>query len=432
MAYPTGTTSEASPPATVGLLRFATAGSVDDGKSTLIGRLLHDAKALFDDQVEAVAATSARRGHHAFDLALVTDGLRAEREQGITIDVAYRYAATPRREFVIADTPGHHQYTRNMVTGVSTVDVVLLLVDARQGVTEQTRRHAIVAATLGVPRLVVAVNKMDLVEWSEDRYDEIVAELAQVTDPFSFVEVSAIPLSALLGDNVVEPSPQLAWYAGPTLLGYLETVPVEPPADTSTGARVVVQWIIRPRVGEADDRRRYAGTLAAGHLAAGDQVVVLPGGRTTTVVAVEVGGHEVDVVETGAAVSVVLAEDIDVGRGDVLSVASDPATVTSELEATVCWFADRPLRPGDRLTVLHGSKATRALVSGLVDRLDVATLQREAGPAQVELNDLATVRLRLAQPVVVDRYAECRATGSFLLVDDASNATVGAGMVTGT
>ncbi|MPY95845.1 MAG: sulfate adenylyltransferase, partial [Acidimicrobiia bacterium] len=357
------------------LLRFATAGSVDDGKSTLIGRLLHDAKALHNDHVDAVAASSARRGQHAFDLALVTDGLRAEREQGITIDVAYRYAATPRRTFVIADTPGHAQYTRNMVTGVSTVDLVLLLVDARQGVTEQTRRHACVAATLGVSRLVLAVNKMDLVAWSEERFDEIAAELAQLTMPLGFVEVTPIPLSALEGDNVVDPSPDLAWYAGPTLLGYLEEVAVDRPAEASVGARLAVQWVIRPRPGEAGGRR-YAGTLAAGQLRTGDEVVALPGGRATRVAAVEVGGEPADVAEAGAAVSVALVDDLDVGRGDLLAAAGARPALTSELDATVCWFGDRPLRAGDRLTVLHGSRLTRAIVTALVDRLDVSALER--------------------------------------------------------
>jgi sulfate adenylyltransferase large subunit len=411
-----------------GLLRFATAGSVDDGKSTLIGRLLHDAKALHDDHMEAVAATSARRGQHVFDLALVTDGLRAEREQGITIDVAYRYAATPRRTFVIADTPGHAQYTRNMVTGVSTVDVVLLLVDARQGVTEQTRRHAYVAATLGVGRLVLAVNKMDLVGWSEERFDEISAELAQLTHPLGFIDVTPIPLSALEGDNVVDPSPNLSWYAGPTLLGYLEEVSVDRPAEGALQARLAVQWVILPRPGEAGGRR-YAGTVAAGRLRPGDEVVVLPGGRRTRVATVEVGGEPIPEADVGAAVSVALEDDLDVGRGDLIAAAGDAPPVTSELDATVCWFGDRPLRPGDRLTVLHGSRPTRALVTALLDRLDITALERVPSPAEITLNDLATVRLRLAQPVAVDRYADCRATGSFLLVDDASNATVGAGMV---
>jgi sulfate adenylyltransferase large subunit len=411
-----------------GLLRLATAGSVDDGKSTLIGRLLHDSRTLFEDQVQAVAATSARRGYDGLDLALITDGLRAEREQGITIDVAYRYFATPRRTFIIADTPGHAQYTRNMVTGASTADLAVVLVDASAGLLEQTRRHAAIAATLGIPRVVLAVNKMDLVDWAEERFDELAEEFACFADPLGFAAITPIPLSALHGDNVVDRSSTAGWYAGPTLLGHLEEVPVDAHVSEG-GARLPVQWVIRPRPGSGERERRYAGTLAGGRLRVGDPVVVLPGGQHSTIAGLELSDAPLEEAEARAAISVRLADDLDVGRGDLIAHCDGAPVPTQELSATVCWFSGRPLRKGDRLLVRQSTRTTKALAAELVDRLDVTTLQRLPGPDQLAMNDLGTVRLRLAAPVAVDPYSVNRTTGSVILVDEATNDTVGAALL---
>ncbi len=405
------------------LLRFTTAGSVDDGKSTLIGRLLHDTKALFDDQLDALALTTARRGGEGLDLALVTDGLRAEREQGITIDVAHRYFATPRRSFVIADAPGHARYTRNMVTAASTADVAVILVDARAGLVEQTRRHACVTGLLGVRHVVLAVNKMDLVDWSEDAFDAVAEEFAVLADAVGIPAVIPIPISALQGDNVVDRSIEIGWYSGPTLLEHLESVEIAAPAGAAVGARLPVQWVVRH-----DGTRRYAGPVVAGVLRPGDEVVVLPAGERTRVVAIETHDGPLDEAAPWAAVSVTLADDLDVGRGDL--IAAEPApTVTQDLEATVCWFAERPLTAGDRLLVQHTTRVARAMVTELVDRLDVVHLGREAAPASLDLNDLGTIRLATATALAVDPYAASRATGSLLLVDEVTNTTVGAAMV---
>ena len=417
------------------LLRFATAGSVDDGKSTLIGRLLHDSKTLFEDQLEAVARTSEQRGHVGVDLALITDGLRAEREQGITIDVAYRYFATPRRTFIIADTPGHAQYTRNMVTGASTADLAVILLDARAGIVTQTRRHAAIAGMLGIRRVVLAVNKMDLVDWSEQRFDELAEEFACFADPLGFVEIRPIPMSAFLGDNVVEPSASLLWYAGPTLLDHLETVPIEPPgscgeaAADSAGARLAVQWVIRPRPGAAQDGRRYAGTIASGRFAAGDPVVVLPGGQRTTIAGVEIADGTLSEAFAPAAVSLRLTDDIDVGRGDLIATASDQPLETRAVNATVCWFSERPLRPGARVAIRHTTRTVKAVATALVDRLDVTNLHRDLAPSELVMNDLGTVTFTLAGSLAVDPYNTNRATGSFVVVDESTNETIGAGLV---
>jgi sulfate adenylyltransferase subunit 1 len=414
------------------LLRFATAGSVDDGKSTLIGRLLHDTKALFDDTLEAVAHTSARRGYNGLDLALVTDGLRAEREQGITIDVAYRYFATPRRTFIIADTPGHARYTRNMVTGASTADLAVVLVDARAGLVTQTRRHAVIAATLGIPRVVLAVNKMDLVDWSEARFDELAEEFACFVDPLGFRSATPIPLSALEGDNVVEPGGRSSWYAGPPLLRFLEEVPAERDDQMSVGARLPVQWVIRPRPGSGDTRRRYAGTLVGGRLRPGDPVIVLPSGDRTMIRSLDAAEEPLAQADAGAAVTVQLADELDVGRGDLIAHAEDPPVVTRQVEATVCWFAERPLLPRARLLLQHTTRTTKAIATELVDRLDVVTLAHEPGPAELAMNDLGTVRLTLAGPVAADAYRTNRASGSFILLDESTNDTVGAGLIRAT
>ncbi|MCW2606677.1 MAG: sulfate adenylyltransferase [Frankiales bacterium] len=414
------------------LLRFATAGSVDDGKSTLIGRLLYDSKSVFQDQLESVERTSADRGDDYTNLALLTDGLRAEREQGITIDVAYRYFSTPVRSFIVADTPGHVQYTRNMVTGASTADLALVLVDARKGVIEQTRRHASLSALLRVPHLVLAVNKMDLVGWDQAVFDGIVADFARFAAELhlDLPDVTAVPLSALHGDNVVDRSASTPWYTGRTLLEHLEQVDVVRDEAHARSARFPVQYVIRPMSTERPDYRGYAGTLAAGRLRRGDAVVVLPSGRTTTVAGIDTFDGELEEALPGQAITVRLADEVDVSRGDLLAAAEDAPSPVSTFEATVCWMADAPLTGGRRLLVKHTTRTVKAIVTAVQDRLDVTTLAHEPVPS-LQLNDIGRVTLRTAQPLVVDPYAVDRRTGAFILVDEATGATVGAGMVAG-
>ncbi len=406
------------------LLRLATAGSVDDGKSTLIGRLLYDAKAILADQLEHVEEVSRRRGSDVPDLALLTDGLRAEREQGITIDVAYRYFATPKRKFILADTPGHVQYTRNMVTGASTADLAIVLVDARHGVVEQTRRHAFLASLLGIRHLVLAVNKMDLVDWDQEVFTRTVTDFAALAAQLRVPDVVAMPLSALLGDNVVDRSTNLPWYDGPALLEHLEQVEVVED-QTIDGARFPVQYVIRD---QATDYRGYAGQVAGGVLRAGDAVTVLPGGRTTTVLAIDQFEGELVAAQAGQSVTVRLADDVDVARGDML-VAGSGVRSTRTLEAELCWMAEAPLRAGGRYALKHTTSTVRAIVDGVQDKLDVTTLQTIAGPAELALNDIGRVSLRVSKELAVDPYAVNRATGAFILVDEASNETVAAGMV---
>jgi len=404
------------------LLRFATAGSVDDGKSTLIGRLLHDTKTLFDDVIDAVAVTTARRGGEGLDLALVTDGLRAEREQGITIDVAYRYFATPVRSFIIADTPGHVQYTRNMVTGASTSDVAVILVDARHGLREQSHRHAALSALLGIEHLVLAVNKMDLVEWSQDRFDEIVAEFDVLAAKLGVPFVTAIPLCALDGANVVDRAAQAPWYAGPTLLDHLETLPV--PDHSSDGLRLPVQLVIKPLVGSGAgavaERRWYAGSLAGGSPRVGDAVVVLPSGMRSHIAAVE---------GTAPAVRVQLADELDVSRGDLIAAVDLPPGVATEVTARVAWMGDKPLQQGAQVLIKHATRTVKAVASTLRDRLDVTTLDTVAALDALALNEIGTVTFRTATPLAFDAYDVNRTTGSFIVIDPVSNATVGAGMI---
>ena len=412
-------------------LRVATAGSVDDGKSTLIGRLLHDSKSILEDQLAAVERASTRHGDGSFNLALLTDGLRAEREQGITIDVAWRYFATPRRSFVLADSPGHAQYTRNMVTGASVSDVAIVLVDARNGLVEQSRRHAFLAAHLGVSHIIVAVNKMDLVDWSEDVFASIANEFVAYVDALPRpCPVTAIPISALHGDNVVDGSDHSDWYAGPTLLDLLETL--EPAAERDLGARLPVQWVIRPRNDTHHDYRSYAGQLVGGDLRVGDAVTVLPSGQTTTVASIELGTESLDQAISGQAIAIQLTDDLDVGRGDTI-VASErtrPEAV-QELEVDVCWMHERALTPGARVWVKHTTRTARAIVTDLVHRLDVNTLALETAPGELQLNDLGRVRLRVSTPLVVDTYAAHRTTGRLVIIDEASNATAGAAMIVG-
>ncbi|MEV0075099.1 adenylyl-sulfate kinase [Nocardia neocaledoniensis] len=412
------------------LLRLATAGSVDDGKSTLIGRLLYDSKSLFDDQLAAIERVSTERGGDAADLALVTDGLRAEREQGITIDVAYRYVTTPRRKFVIADTPGHVQYTRNMVTGASTADLALILVDARTGVCEQTRRHAFLATLLGVPHLVVCVNKMDLVDWSQERFEEIRAEFAAFAAKLTVGDLSFVPVSALLGDNVVEPSAHMPWYPGPPLLRHLEDVHIASDRNL-IDARLPIQYVIRAQQGL--DHRSYAGTVAGGIFKPGDEVVVLPAGHTSRVREIwGPGGTKVDEAFTGMAVSLTLDDEIDVGRGDLLARPGNRPQVGAELDAMVCWFSETTsLRAGARCLVRTATQISAAEVIDIDYQLDVNTLHRIEDAESLSLNDIARVRLRSRQPLLFDPYRENRRTGSFILIDPVTDQTVAAGMITG-
>ncbi|GAA2710926.1 MULTISPECIES: GTP-binding protein [Streptomyces] len=419
------TLSDTGAPAS--LLRFATAGSVDDGKSTLVGRLLHDSRSVLADQLEAVEHASRSRGHDAVDLALLTDGLRAEREQGITIDVAHRYFATARRRFVLADTPGHVQYTRNMVTGASTAELALVLVDARNGVVEQTRRHAAVAALLRVPHVVLAVNKMDLVGYEEAAFAKIAEEFGAYAASLGVPEVTAIPISALAGDNVVHPSAHMDWYGGPTVLEHLESVPVvaDPSAEP---ARFPVQYVIRPQSAEHRDYRGYAGQIAAGVLRTGDAVTVLPSGRTTTVAGIDALGHPVDIAWAPQSVTVRLADDLDVARGDLIAPAAAAPAVTRDVEATVCHLADRPLRPGDRVLLKHTTRTVKAVVKAVPSRLTLEDLSDHPDPGELRSNDIGRVVLRTAEPLALDAYADSRRTGSFLLIDPADGTTLTAGM----
>ena len=411
-------------PPSVATLRIATAGSVDDGKSTLIGRLLHDTKTVFEDQLAAVEKASRRYGDGERNLALLTDGLRAEREQGITIDVAHRYFATPQRSFIVADTPGHAQYTRNMVTGASTADVAIVLVDARHGVLEQTRRHAFIAALLGVKAIALAVNKMDLVDWDEGEFDSVAKDLAGYVEALPTpVPVIAFPISALHGDNVVTVSDHSPWYDGPALLDWLETFDAS--GIVVTPARLDVQRVIRP---QGSDFRGFAGRLSGGSsLSVGDAVTVLPSGRTSTVSGIQRFGREILVAATGQAITVSLEDDIDVARGDVLVVGAD--SPTEAVSGHLCWMIDQPLREGSRYWFKHGTRVGRAVVDAVEYRHDLHTLEPIAAD-QVELNDLAMVRLSLSEPIVASPYEISHEGGRLILVDEATNTTAGAMMIT--
>jgi sulfate adenylyltransferase subunit 1 len=409
------------------LLRLVTCGSVDDGKSTLIGRLLYDTKQVMADQLEHVEETSERRGDGYVNLALLTDGLRAEREQGITIDVAYRSFVTPTRRFQLADAPGHVQYTRNMVTGASTADVAVVLLDARKGVIEQTQRHTYIASMLGIPHVVFAVNKLDLVDFDESRFRTIEADLEELAARLALRDSTTVPIAALPGENVVSASERMPWWSGPTFLELLERIEIAGDRDVAH-RRFPVQWVIRPMSDAHHDYRGYAGQVAGGEWRAGDDVVVLPSGRRSAVASVETVDGPIDVAVQGQSVVVRLADDVDVARGDMLGDPADPPAAARELEARVCWMSERPVQTGARLAVKHTTRWTRAILDEVVSVLDVETLDdRPAGG--LGLNDLAHIRLRLAEPLLVDPYAENRATGAFVLVDEATNETVGAGMV---
>jgi sulfate adenylyltransferase subunit 1 len=412
------------------LLRLATAGSVDDGKSTLVGRLLYDTKSVLADQLDAVRRASVDKGLSTPDLSLLVDGLRSEREQGITIDVAYRYFATDRRSFVLADTPGHVQYTRNTVTGASTAELAILLVDARKGVLEQTKRHAAVLALLGVPRLVLAVNKIDLVSYDEGTFEVIAKEFAHhaTTLGYPFGAVIAIPVSALVGDNVVAHSANTPWYTGPTLLEHLETVPVEPDPHEAP-FRFPVQYVIRPRTEAHPDYRGYAGQVNAGTIRPGDEVVVLPGGSRTTVTKIDTPDGELPEAVAGRSVTLLLADDIDISRGDVIASAAQPPELTDELSATLAWLADKPLRANARVLVKSGAKTVQAVVTELRTRFDEQRLSTHDSPETLVLNEIGQVSLRMAEPLPVDRYTSHGRTGAFLVIDPADGTTLAAGLV---
>jgi sulfate adenylyltransferase large subunit len=429
------------------LLRIATAGSVDDGKSTLIGRLLHDTKSILEDQLDHIAETSERRGDGYLNLALLTDGLRAEREQGITIDVAYRYFQTGAaatlgdpgagtleaafktgRKFIIADTPGHEQYTRNMVTGASTADLSIVLVDARRGVSEQTHRHAYISSLLRTPHLVVAINKMDLVDFSQEVFNGIVAELTDWAARLQIADIVFIPISALQGDNVVERSANMPWYQGPSLLYHLEHVVIATDREMDN-VRFPVQWVVRPMSDEHHDYRGYAGQMAAGVLRPGSDVVVLPSGRKTKVKTIDSYDGELDVAFPSMSVTLRLEDEIDISRGDMIVDADEAPTVAREFEAMICWMSEEPMRTGGRYAVKHTTRSTRAIVDQLEYRVDVNSLERDHEVDELRLNEIGRVHLRTSTPLVVDPYSRNRATGSFILIDESTNDTVGAGMI---
>ncbi len=410
------------------LLRVATAGSVDDGKSTLIGRLLFDTKSLFSDQLAAVERTSRERGDGYVDLALLTDGLRAEREQGITIDVAYRYFATPKRSFILADTPGHVQYTRNMVTGASTADLALLLVDARKGVLQQTRRHAFLASLLRVPHLVLCVNKMDLVDFDRTVFEEIKDDFRAFAAKLEIVDVATIPICALSGDNLVSRSPSTPWYEGTSLLHHLEELHIASDRNL-IDVRFPVQWVVRPRTDELHDYRGYAGQIAGGILKPGDEVIVLPSGLTSRIAAIDTFDGPVDEAFPPMSVTVRLEDDLDISRGDMIARPANHPTVGQDIDLMVCWMTDAPLRPRARLAIKHTTRSVRSVIKNIAYRVDIDTLHRDESVAELRLNDIGRVTVRTTTPLCFDPYRRNRTTGSVILIDEATGATVGAGMI---
>ena len=413
------------------MLRFATAGSVDDGKSTLIGRLLLETKQIFEDQLEAVERTSQDRGFDYTNLALLTDGLRSEREQGITIDVAYRYFATPRRKFIIADTPGHTQYTRNMVTGASTAVLALVLIDARKGVLEQSRRHSVIASLLRVNHLVLCVNKMDLVDFDEERFEEICAEFSEFAGKLDIDDLTFIPVSALNGDNIVTHSPNTPWYEGSTLLHHLEHVYTGSDRNF-IDARFPVQYVIRPMSHDYHDYRGYAGEVASGTFRPGDEVLVLPSGFTSRIAGIDMYEESLSEAFPPMSVSIRLEDEIDISRGDMICRPNNLPTTTQDIDAMVCWFNERPLQEGNIYSIKHTSRSVRAKVSTLNYRLNVNTLHREEGQSKLEMNEIGRISLRTTAPLFLDEYRRNRTTGSLIIIDEATSETVGAAMVLGT
>jgi len=413
------------------LLRLATAGSVDDGKSTLIGRLLYDSKSIFEDQLEAVERVSEQRGDEYTNLALLTDGLRAEREQGITIDVAYRYFATPKRKFIIADTPGHIQYTRNMVTGASTADLAIVLVDARHGILEQSRRHAFIASLLRIPHLVLAINKMDLVDYDQDTYDRIKDEFRAWASRLDITDISFIPMSALKGDNVVHRSENMPWYEGSSLLHHIEEVYIASDRNLKD-PRFPVQYVLRPMSDAHHDYRGYAGTMAGGVFKPGDEVMVLPSGFTSTIRSIDFGGRAITEAFAPMSVAITLNDEIDISRGDMLCRPHNQPTIGQDVDAMICWMTEAAtLHVGAKYAIKHTTRTARALVKDVHYRLDINSLHRDEGPAAIGLNEIGRVSLRTTVPLFFDDYRRNRDTGSFILIDETTNTTVGAGMIVG-
>ncbi|MES2776721.1 MAG: GTP-binding protein [Bacteroidota bacterium] len=410
------------------ILRFITAGSVDDGKSTLIGRLLYDSKSILIDQLEAIEKQTKNREDGEIDLALLTDGLRAEREQGITIDIAYKYFSTPKRKFIIADAPGHVQYTRNMVTGASNSDLAIILVDARNGVAEQTRRHSIIASLLNIPHVVVAINKMDLVDYSEDVYNNIVIDYAQVAKSLGLKDITYIPISALNGDNIVDKSDKYPWYDGDSLLEILENVEVQNDINLAD-ARFPVQYVIRPQTEDLHDYRGYAGKVVSGIYKKGDAVTVLPSGVTSTIKAIEIGGKEIDEAFAPQSVVLHLQDDVDVSRGDTIVLSNNQPRVENELEVLLCWMGNKPLIPGNKYYLQINSRVTRAVVKDIEYKLNVNSLEKEPAPEQANLNDIIKATIKTASPVSFDSYKNLRVNGGAILIDETSNVTVGACMI---
>ncbi|AVR46910.1 sulfate adenylyltransferase [Christiangramia fulva] len=410
------------------LLRFTTAGSVDDGKSTLIGRLLYDSKSIFEDQLESVSATSAKKGHEGVDLALFTDGLRDEREQGITIDVAYRYFTTPKRKFIIADTPGHIQYTRNMVTGASTANAAVILIDARHGVIEQTKRHSFIASLLNIPHLIVCVNKMDLVDFSEDRFNEIIGEFEEFSSKLLMKDVRFIPISALLGDNVVNRSENMNWYGGGTLLNILETLHISSDIN-KIDARFPVQTVLRPQSEEHRDYRGYAGRVASGIYRTGDEVAVLPSGFTSKIKSMNAGEKEVDEAYAPMSIAMTLEDDIDVSRGDMIVKKNNQPEGEQEFDVMLCWLNNDPAKPRAKYTVMHTSKEQRAMIKEVVYKIDINSYNRNMEKKDLGMNDIARVKIRTTNRLMLDSYRDNRITGSIILIDENTNETVAAGMI---
>ena len=412
----------------VGLLRFITAGSVDDGKSTLIGRLLVDARGAFEDQISSAQRDNERRGGKGIDFALLTDGLKAEREQGITIDVAYRYFNTPRRKFIIADAPGHEQYTRNMVTGASTADLALILVDARQGLVTQSRRHAFLAHLVGIRHVIVAVNKMDLVDFKQEVYDRICSEFKTFFERLGPVDLRFIPISALQGDMVVERGENFPWYQGQTVMETLETIEIE--QEDASHLRFPIQLVNRPPMPELHDFRGYMGKIASGRISVGQQISILPGGRHTTVTGVRTFDGDRETAFAPMSVTITLAEDLDASRGDMIVGLEDAPQLRTEFEATVCWMSSKPMKPGGKYRVRHTTKLTKAIVSGILHRLDPNTIEKQTDVTELRQNDIARITVKTLQPLPCDAYRDNRETGAFLLIDD-NNDSVGAGFIEG-
>jgi sulfate adenylyltransferase subunit 1 len=410
------------------LLRFTTAGSVDDGKSTLIGRLLYDSKSIFEDQLEALQTATERRGEEGVNLALLTDGLKAEREQGITIDVAYRYFSTPRRKFIIADTPGHIQYTRNMVTGASTANVALILVDARSGVIEQTRRHAILASLLQIPHVVVCINKMDLVNYDEEVFEAIRQDFSDFASKLELRDISFVPISALHGDNVVDPSKNMPWYHGTTLMYYLEHVHIASDYNY-IDCRFPVQLVIRPNTDEFHDYRGYAGKVAGGIYRVGDKVMALPSGLTSTISRIVTHDGDIEEAHPPMSVTICLEDDIDVSRGDMLVRENNLPEVTQDVEVMICWFNERPLQANGKYILLHTTQECRCVIKEVKYRLDINSLHRDFDATQIAMNDIAKIKLRTTRPIFTDAYRRNRTTGSVILIDEGTYETVAAGMI---